>query len=61
MTEFGDIFDYQQSAICFECLTLAFMAIYGLAIAWMVTFPKDRTFNRNQRLVRADRASLAAR
>lgn len=60
MTEFGDIFDYQQSAICFECLTLAFMAIYGLAIAWMVTFPKHRTFNRHQQLARADRASLAA-
>ncbi len=45
MTEFGDIFDYQQSALCFECLSLAFMAIYGLAIAWIVTNPKARNFS----------------
>jgi hypothetical protein len=45
MTEFGDIFDYQQSAMGFECLTLAFMTIYGLAIAWMVTSPKAQKFN----------------
>ena len=45
MTEFGDIFDYQQSAMCFECLSLAFMAIYGLAVAWIVTYPKVRKFN----------------
>ena len=40
MSEFGDIFDYQQSAMGFECLTLAFVTIYGLAIAWLVTSPK---------------------
>jgi hypothetical protein len=44
MSEFGDIFDYQQSAMCFGCLSFAFMAIYGLAIAWMVTSPKAQKF-----------------
>jgi hypothetical protein len=37
MTEFGGIFDYQESAIYFEYLTLAFMTIYGLAICWIVS------------------------
>jgi hypothetical protein len=45
MTEFGDIFDYQLSAMGFECLTLAFVTIYGLAIAWLVTSPKPNGFN----------------
>jgi len=46
MTEFGDIFDYPQAAMGFECLTLGFMAIYGLAIVWIVAVPKSRMFNR---------------
>ena len=45
MTEFGDIFDYQKSAMCFEYLSLAFMTIYGLAIAWIATYPKAQKLN----------------
>jgi hypothetical protein len=45
MTEFGDIFDYQQSAMCFECVSLGFMTFYGLGIAWMATYPKALNFN----------------
>jgi hypothetical protein len=44
MTEFGAIFDYQQSAMGFECLSIAFIAVYGLAIVWMLTVRKNRTF-----------------
>ena len=46
MTEFGDIFDYQESAMCLECLNLGFMAIYGLAIVWIVAVRKNPIFNR---------------
>jgi len=44
MTEFGDIFDYQQSAMCFECISLAFITIYGLGIALMVNYRAGRRF-----------------
>jgi hypothetical protein len=37
MTEYGDIFDYNQSAIAFEALSLAFMAAYGLLIVWVAS------------------------
>jgi hypothetical protein len=37
-----EIFDYQLSTIGFECLTLAFMTAYGLAIAWMLAFRRDK-------------------
>jgi hypothetical protein len=40
MTEFGDIFDYPQSAMCFECISLVFLTIYSLAIAGMMTYPR---------------------
>jgi len=46
MPEFGEIFDYQLSTIGFECLTLAFMTIYGLTIAWMSASQRGRDFNR---------------
>ena len=45
MVEFGDIFDYQQSAMCYECISLAFMAIYGLAIVRFVAHPKARALS----------------
>jgi hypothetical protein len=41
MTEYGDIFDYNQSAITFEALNLAFMAAYGLLIVWVASHTKD--------------------
>ena len=41
MTEYGDIFDYNQSAIAFEALNLAFMAAYGLLIVWVASHTKD--------------------
>jgi hypothetical protein len=44
MIEFGDIFDYQQSAMGFECLTLAFTTIYALATACIVTSPNAQKF-----------------
>jgi|HubBroStandDraft_6_1064221.scaffolds.fasta_scaffold1704407_2 hypothetical protein len=37
MTEYGDIFDYNQSAVAFEALSLAFMAAYGLLIVWVAS------------------------
>jgi hypothetical protein len=46
MLEFGEIFDYQLSTMGFECLTLAFMTVYGLAIAWMLASQRGREFNR---------------
>jgi hypothetical protein len=41
MTEYGDIFDYNQSAIAFEALNLGFMAVYGLLIVWVASYTKD--------------------
>jgi hypothetical protein len=35
MTEYGDIFNYQQSAIGFEALTLFFMVAYGAVVVWV--------------------------
>jgi len=40
MTEYGDIFDYNQSAFAFEALNLAFMAAYGLLIVWIASHTK---------------------
>ncbi|HEV7822893.1 MAG TPA: hypothetical protein VGO84_17040 [Burkholderiales bacterium] len=36
MSEYGDIFDYQLSAMVFEALTLGFIAVYGLAVVVIV-------------------------
>jgi hypothetical protein len=41
MTEYGDIFDYNQSAIAFEALNLAFMAAYVLLIVWVASHTKE--------------------
>ena len=41
MAEYGDIFDYQQSTIVFEAMTLAFMAAYGLLIVWIASRAND--------------------
>jgi hypothetical protein len=41
MTEFGDIFDYQQSTIGYEALSLAFMVAYGLLIVWIASHTKN--------------------
>ena len=41
MPEFGDIFDYQSSAVVFECLTLSFMIAYALAVAWIAIFARS--------------------
>ncbi len=41
MAEYGDTFDYYQSAVGFEALTLAFMAAYGLLIVWVASHAKD--------------------
>jgi hypothetical protein len=41
MTEYGDIFDYHQSTMVFEALSLAFMAAYGLLIVWIASHTKD--------------------
>lgn len=41
MTEYGDIFDYYQSTIVFEALTLGFMAAYGLLIVWIASHTTD--------------------
>jgi hypothetical protein len=46
MPEFGDIFDYQKSALCFECATVMFMAIYVVAGTWLLTSSGGRTFGR---------------
>jgi hypothetical protein len=40
MTEYGDIFDYYQSAFAFEALNLGFMAAYGLLIVWIASHTK---------------------
>jgi hypothetical protein len=34
MSIYGDLFDFQASAMVFECLTLGFMATYGLVAVW---------------------------
>jgi hypothetical protein len=41
MAEYGEIFDYYQSAMGFEAMTLAFMAAYGLLIVWISSHAKD--------------------
>jgi len=41
MAEYGNLFDYYQSAMGFEALTLAFMAAYGLLIVWISSHVKD--------------------
>jgi hypothetical protein len=34
MSIYGDLFDFQASTMVFECLTLGFMAVYGLVAVW---------------------------
>jgi hypothetical protein len=41
MAEYGDIFNYYESAVGFEALTLAFMAAYGLLIVWVASHARD--------------------
>jgi hypothetical protein len=41
MAEYGEIFDYYQSAMGFEAMTMAFMAAYGLLIVWISSHAKD--------------------
>lgn len=40
MTEFGDIFDYQMSAMVFGYISVAFMAAYGLVAISMAARSK---------------------
>jgi hypothetical protein len=40
MTEYGNIFGYNQGAVAFEALILAFMAAYGLLIVWVASHTK---------------------
>jgi hypothetical protein len=42
MSEYGDIFDYQASAMIFEALTLGFIAAYGLAVVFIAAHSKSR-------------------
>jgi hypothetical protein len=41
MAEYGDIFDYQLSAMVFEALTMGFIAAYGLAIVFIVAYTES--------------------
>lgn len=40
MTEFGDIFDYQMSAMVFGYISVSFMAAYGLVAILMAARSK---------------------
>jgi hypothetical protein len=42
MLEYGDIFDFQLSAMSFEYLTAGFIVAYGVIVAWMATRPENR-------------------
>jgi hypothetical protein len=37
MSEFGDIFSDQLTATVFICGSIAFLAIYALAVTWMAS------------------------
>jgi hypothetical protein len=37
MSEYGDIFNYQQSALGFEALNLFFIVAYGAVVVWVAS------------------------
>jgi hypothetical protein len=49
MAEYGDIFDFNQTTMVFEALTLAFVAAYGLALVWITAQSKNRVLSTLQR------------
>jgi hypothetical protein len=59
MSEFGGIFDYHQSMMGFEYLSLAFMAMYGLAAVCVVVVSKARESNAFPSAVADQRKSIA--
>jgi hypothetical protein len=48
MAEYASIFEFHQSAMVFEGLTMGFMAAYGLAIVWITAHPESRVFSTSQ-------------
>jgi len=44
LAEFGDIFDYQMSALAYEYVTFGIVTVYALVFAWGLLRSNDRSF-----------------